>query len=228
MKIAILIQARSESTRLPGKIFLEINGKTILQRVFNACNEAAKTIKSVENHDVLVAVIGPYNDSALRDYCTKHEVPFFGGQEEDVLSRYMEASGHYNADLIVRITADCVMMPADIISQCVSQALQTKADYISNTIIRTFVEGWDVQIVTKHALRWFDCEQKHKREHPFVEFDENAKMRDKFVTSGYSIQHFLNAANPALIKTSIDTKEDYERLKEYICKQEQENAPTSG
>lgn len=136
--------------------------------------------------------------------------------EDDLLKRFKLAAFEEQATHIVRLTADCWEMPAQLIAEVVK--LIEKRDYVSNTIRRTFPEGFDVQACSYRALEWFDVNQKEEREHPFKMFDLNEYNRVRFEKDGLSYTELLNPQLRFLIKgSSIDTKQDLEDARRWYA-----------
>lgn len=100
MKIGFFITARLKSLRLERKILLDLNGKSILDRVIERC-------KKTEGVDgvVLCTSTNP-QDAELYDYALKNKIKFYAGSEDDVLKRLLDAAYYYGFDAFVSITAD--------------------------------------------------------------------------------------------------------------------------
>lgn len=211
------VQARSGSTRLPGKIYQDICGLSLLERVMEATQAAAKYCQArggAYKIATLTAVVGPTNDEKLKDYCEDHRWTFLGGHEEDIIWRYADALKTTQADGLIRITSDCWNIHPARIAQ-VAEGLVT-ADYASNCIVRTYPEGQDCQACRTKAFEWFDKNQKCEREHPFYPFEMNQCVRDRFQAEGYVWVNYADLTNPAMQHNSIDTLEDLQRAKE-LC-----------
>ena len=95
-----IIQARMNSTRLPGKTMIDIEGLPLLQHVVN------RTDKSKEIDKCIVATTSNQSDDVIIDYCTENEINYFRGSEENVLSRFYNCAKKYKTDIVVRVTAD--------------------------------------------------------------------------------------------------------------------------
>ena len=161
MKTLALIQARMSSTRLPGKVLQDISGIPMLLRVVERANQA-KTFDQV-------AVITSTHDSddVIKICCRENGILCFRGNLDDVLDRYYQATLHFKADVIVRITADCPLLDPEIIDQVVRTFQSGNYDYVSNTIECTYPDGLDVEIFDFAALEkaWRDAKLKSEREH---------------------------------------------------------------
>lgn len=100
MKVVTIIQARTTSRRLPNKVLLDIQGKSLLQRVIEKSME-------ISNSDVVwVATSTHPNDEAVEMVCNRMGVNCFRGDLDNVRSRFHEISKREKADILVRVTAD--------------------------------------------------------------------------------------------------------------------------
>jgi spore coat polysaccharide biosynthesis protein SpsF len=207
VKLAIGVQARSASTRLPGKIYEEVEGRSILRMVYDACQAGGC------GHPVFI--LGPEKDKKLEEFCEDQGMAFFAGHPDDLVTRYTQFVDTNGYGAVVRVTGDCPLIDPSVVAKCV-ELLGARNDYVSNTIYRTFPEGQDVQGCSVRALHWFDRHQKKEREHLFKPFDENMRTRESFVRSGMTYNHILNQENPILVKTSIDTLEELDRLRDHF------------
>lgn len=214
--VLIGVQARSSSKRLPDKIHMPIAYKPVLQWVLDACKGAIRYLRNdclKYNCEVKLVLLVPHGDKAGGLY--KSQVTVIEGDERDVLSRYKNASDQFNADYVVRVTADCIFLQTHIISKFIKTALIRERDYTSNTHIRTFREGLDCEVISKKLLNWLSenaTDVEHKEHvtsliHPPNPFPfQDAEGRP-------NIAHMLNYYDDSELKTSIDTQEDFDRAK---------------
>lgn len=161
MKTVALIQARMSSTRLPGKVLLDIGGQPMLLHVIHR----AKLAGSVD----LVAVVTSRreDDDPIERLCNKKGIPCFRGSLDDVLDRYYQAACHFQADAVVRLTADCPLLDPKIIDRVVQTFRQGEFDYVSNALECTYPDGLDAEIFRFTALEraWKEARLKSEREH---------------------------------------------------------------
>jgi spore coat polysaccharide biosynthesis protein SpsF len=166
MRTIALIQARMSSSRLPGKVLQDIAGQPMLGRVVHRAQQA----KSVD----LVAVITSTNaeDDAIEMLCQKNNIPYFRGSLDDVLDRYYQAAIHFQADNVVRLTADCPLLDPKIIDKVVQTFHKSAFDYVSNALECTYPDGLDTEIFRFEALEraWQEARLKSEREHvtPYI------------------------------------------------------------
>ena len=116
MKIVAIVQARMGSTRLPGKVLLDLAGEPMLVRDVNRVHRA-QTLDEI----VVATTVKPADD-AIVDLCTECGWPCFRGSEEDVLDRYYRAAIEHQADVVVRITSDCPLTEPEIVDRVVKVA----------------------------------------------------------------------------------------------------------
>lgn len=146
MKVAIIIQARMTSTRLPGKVLMDLGGRPALAQ------EIRRISAMKEANEIMVATTTLPTDDPVEALAQREGVRCFRGDELDVLSRYVGAARAARADIIVRITADCPLIdPAE--SDRVVRALKDgDVDYASNGIRRTFPRGLDTEALHRDVL----------------------------------------------------------------------------
>lgn len=201
MKIEIFVQARMGSTRLPGKVMMQVLGKPLLGHLL----ERLKV--SREANAVVVLTSSNPEDNVIERFCHEEGVLCFRGPEEDVLTRFHLAAKKRLPDAIVRITADCPLMDPEIVDNLIRTYRDTfpKYDYISNTMERTFPRGLDVEIVSFKALdRAFkEALEASEREHVTMYFYRHPE-----------IFHLYNIASQQLaslsrLRWTVDTSEDF-------------------
>ena len=165
MKVIAIIQARMSSTRLPGKVLKIASGRTILDRML----ERVKRSNMVDQ--VVVATTIDPSDDRIVNACRQYQVEVFRGSLQDVLDRYYQAALQFQADVIVRLTADCPLIDPGLIDEVVNALITNRVDLACNRLpppfSRTYPIGMDVEACTFDALEkaWQNASQKHEREH---------------------------------------------------------------
>lgn len=223
-QVKIAIQARSSSERLPNKIFEKIGEKEILQHVIDACRNAERYVNrhSVKyGYVVSTCIVCPENDPVVQRY--KRFIEIIEGDEFDVFSRYNKACK--DASWIVRITADCPLIPEFLISKATMIAVKNKYDYLSNVDerCRLAVDGHDVEVMSGHIVQWLaQCDlTKEEREHVTLRIrrDHEKKSLPDWVLIG-SMQSPLPLQN---IKLSVDTQDDLDKVRRIYNLRESQN-----
>ena len=166
MKVVAILQARMASTRLPGKVLLDLGGRTMLARVVRRARRA------VGIDEVVVATTEGSGDGAIVEECRRLDVACFRGSEPDVLDRYHGAAVAHQADVVVRITADCPLIDPGETGRVIRAFLQRKPDYASNILCRTFPRGLDTEVMALSTLvrAWSESTEPYQRTHvtPYI------------------------------------------------------------
>ncbi|BDZ68985.1 glycosyltransferase family protein [Methanobacterium ferruginis] len=204
MKTGVIIQARTSSTRLPEKVLKNLpynTNITVLQQVIRRLK------KSRTLDEIIVATTTDEADRKIVDIAEKEEIPFFRGNKENVLERYYLAAKENDLDVVVRITSDCPCIDPDIVDLVVNNHLETNSDYTSNTLIRTFPVGLDVEVINFETLQkcYFNAETDLEREHVTTYIHNNL---NQFKTENI----LLDGPNKSQIRITLDTEEDYALL----------------
>lgn len=166
MNIAAIIQARMGSTRLPGKVLLNLCGRPVLWHVFN------RVSKSEFLNSVVVATTTNPEDDVIEQYCISEKIPVFRGSSDDVLDRYYQCAKSIGADVIVRITADCPLHDSTVIDIIIREYLEGKHDFVTNTFEYTYPDGLDTEVFSFASLEkaWLSARLPSEREHvtPYI------------------------------------------------------------
>jgi glutamate-1-semialdehyde 2,1-aminomutase/spore coat polysaccharide biosynthesis protein SpsF len=164
MKVVAIIQARLGASRLPGKVLLDIAGKSAIERVL----ERARRIPGVD--EVVVAVPNGKADLPLREALEASGAKVFTGSEKDVLERYYKAAKATRADIVLRVTADCPLLDPEVSGKVLKALLDSGADYASNIAPATFPDGLDTEAFRFQALQiaWRSACRPAEREHVTV------------------------------------------------------------
>ena len=142
-----IIQARMGSTRLPGKVMMYLSGKPMLERVIARVREAD------ELKQIVVATSELEQDDPIEELCDFLGVDWFRGSEPDVLNRYYEAAEHFDADPIVRVTADCPLIDASVLNQLVRLYHDNVGAFVANNLEPSFPLGLDAEVFSFAMLK---------------------------------------------------------------------------
>ena len=141
-----VIQARTGSTRLPGKVLADLGGRPLLRFMLDR-------LADLRVDDLVVATSTLDRDDAVVDIAFDAGRQVVRGSEADVLDRFVEALGAHPADHVIRLTADCPLADPVLIEAVIARHLDRGADYTSNVFPRTFPRGLDCEVMTAAALR---------------------------------------------------------------------------
>ena len=146
MRTAVIVQARTGSSRLPGKVLLDLGGKPILQHVLERCRSVVGT------ETVVCAVPDEAESEPLERIAQECGAAVFRGSEKDVLDRYLGAARMAGAEVVLRVTSDCPLIDPDVCAEVLALRARTDADYASNNMPATFPHGLDCEAFTFAAL----------------------------------------------------------------------------
>jgi spore coat polysaccharide biosynthesis protein SpsF len=205
MRINAVIQARTGSTRLPGKVLEDLGGRPVLEWVVRAARAATQIDK------VIVATSTQAGDDPVADLAASLGADVVRGSEDDVLSRFVAALDAHPADAVVRLTSDCPLLDPTLIDAVAGAwAAAPTHDYVSTVLVRCLPRGLDVELVTAAALRTVDrTAVGHDRVHvtSAVYADPSAfRLLGLFVTP---------AAND--LRVTLDTREDLALLRALVA-----------
>jgi spore coat polysaccharide biosynthesis protein SpsF len=146
LRIVAIIQARTTSSRFPRKVLADLAGQPLLAWVLRRARASAVD-------EVVVATTVNAADDPVIAIAEREDVRWFRGEEHDVLGRYVQAAREAGADAVVRLTADCPMLDAEVIDMVIDALRKTPAvDYSANVIERTFPQGLDAEALFFEAL----------------------------------------------------------------------------
>jgi spore coat polysaccharide biosynthesis protein SpsF len=159
------VQARLSSKRLPGKVLEDIAGKPMLAWVVERASMAHTLDK------VAVATSSDSADDPVAALCREYDFPHYRGELDDVLDRIYRAARIFQADTVVRLTADCPLIDPGVIDRTVMAFYEAGVDFAANRLPppwkRTYPIGLDTEVCTFAALEraWREAGLPYQREH---------------------------------------------------------------
>ncbi|MEO5335312.1 MAG: glycosyltransferase family protein [Magnetospirillum sp. WYHS-4] len=206
MTTAAIVQARLGSTRLPGKVLLDLGGVTVLARVLERC----RAVPGVDR--VVCAVPDNAADDPVAAEAERCGVPVCRGSETDVLDRYRKAAEMAGADVILRVTSDCPLIDPEVCGQVLALRAATDAAYACNNMPATWPHGLDCEAFPRAWLEGAAREavKPSEREHvgPFIRNHPEARKANLPCPDGD--HHFR--------RWTLDHPEDYAFLKEIYAR----------
>jgi spore coat polysaccharide biosynthesis protein SpsF len=158
-----IIQARTGSSRLPGKILMKVAGKTLLEHMIERISNSKKLDK------IVIATTTKDTDDVIVSIAKKLGIDYFRGSEDDVLDRYYNASKQYDADVVVRLCSDCPILDGNVIDTVLDDYFIGEYDYVSNLVPlpRTYPDGLSVEVFSSELLAetQFNAKKPSEREH---------------------------------------------------------------
>lgn len=206
MKLVLIIQARMNSKRFPGKVLKPILGRPMLEYLI----ERVKRVNEV--NEIALATTENDNDAPVVNLGRRQGITVFQGSEADVLSRFYGAAKLCHADAVIRVTGDCPLIDPKVISKVIRlfQKKSKQVDYVSNVLKRTYPRGMDTEVFSFAALE--DAHQsaqfQYDREHvtPFI-----YKHSDRYRLA--NVEYSMNLSHH---RWTVDTPEDFELIQRIV------------
>tara|TARA_S200000501_G_scaffold377330_2_gene435323 strand:+ start:1645 stop:2382 length:738 start_codon:yes stop_codon:yes gene_type:complete len=206
MKFDVIIQARMESERLPGKVLLKIKKKPILQYMI-------ERIKKFNNiNKIIIATTIKKKDDQIVKFCKYNNIYFYRGSEKNVLKRIYFSAKKFDSKNIVFLTGDCPIIDIKIVNKLTSIYSNGTYNYVGNSFIRSYPDGMDVQIFNFNTLKKMIklAKGKLEKEHVTLSIKKNPK---KFKIKNIIAKKKLFWPQLGL---TLDQKEDFDLLKKLI------------
>ncbi|MBB6671701.1 cytidylyltransferase domain-containing protein [Cohnella nanjingensis] len=168
MQIVAVIQARTGSSRLPGKVMRTLDGIPVVRLM------VMRLSRSRRLSQIVVATGDTAADDAFAASLAKEGIEVFRGSEHDVLERYYQAARKFRADVVVRVTGDCPFIDPEIVDRVIDRYLEAQPGvrYASNLNPPTYPDGLDTEVFAFEALEqaWREARWSSEREHvtPFI------------------------------------------------------------
>lgn len=200
MRYVAIVQARMGSSRLPGKVMMRLNDVPIIKIIVDKISNSTKV------SNIVIATTNENIDNQLVSYLS-HSIPhvsIYRGSEVDVLDRFYQVAKLYDADYIVRITADDPLKDPKIIDRAIAYTIEDNSiDYCSNTLMPTYPEGLDVEVFKFSALEisWSNATKNSEREHvtPYIWGNPQS----------FNLKNFTSVEDNSHLRWTLDTPEDY-------------------
>ena len=148
MKCVAVIQARMGSTRLPGKVMMELHGKPMIRHIYDRLQNSLL----VDN--IVIATSRNPQDSVIIKYADDNGISYFAGSESDLVERMCLTARQFEATSIVRITADCPIVDPAVVDDVLRAFNEGGYEYASNwsTEKRTYPHGFEVEVYSIECL----------------------------------------------------------------------------
>ncbi|GIF19739.1 flagellin modification protein FlmC [Paractinoplanes tereljensis] len=191
-----IVQARMDSSRLPGKVLLKLGERTVLER----CVRGAQLSGVVD--EVVVATTVEETDDVIVEECARIGVSCHRGPVDDVLARFLGVLDEYDSDIVLRFTADNPLIDPALIARAYRVFVAAGADYLTTSIAHTLPRGMDVEMVRTPVLRSIDAlATDHHRVHVTSYLYTHA---DDFDVIGLTLQ-----PDRSHLRLTVDTEDDW-------------------
>ena len=204
LKVAVILQARMGSSRLPGKVLADISGRPMLQFII----ERLQRSSSVD--EIILATTDSSSDDTLAESGHALGLKLIRGNQRDVLARYALATALTDAQILVRITGDCPFVDPDLLDEMVAEfKLSSDIDYLSNCAPPSYPDGLDIEIFSRDVLLMAEaeCINHTQREHvtPWIRESNRCRIASK-----------QNEVDISSSRWTVDEPEDLEVIRAVV------------
>ena len=198
-----IIQARMSSSRLPGKMLMDINGKTLLKRVFDRVSLSKNISK------IIVATSNNKEDDKIKKHCDYLGINCFRGDLSNVAKRFMDLISTENVSSFVRINGDSPLIPPLIIDYAIKFFKENDFDLVTNVFPRTFPKGFSVEVISSKSFMKINSSlNKNQQEHITRKYYDNPEE--------FKIFNIVSHKNYSDINYCVDTLSDLKRINKLL------------
>lgn len=199
--IVAILQARFSSTRLPGKVLLDVYGKPMIIRQIDRILESKNIDKLI-----LATSLNSDDDELCETVSKYRDLEIYRGDLDNVLDRFYQSVRHIKPQGVVRLTGDCPLADAEIIDQVIELHIKCSNDYTSNTLPPSYPDGFDVEIFSFKALSdaWKYATLPSELEHVTSYMRKNPEK--------YKIGNLQSNKDYSNMRLTVDEIEDYDLI----------------
>ncbi len=202
-RIAVILQARMGSTRLPGKVLADLSGKPLLSFLIERLQRCLLI------DDIIIATTTNSTDDCIVNLAHSHGLLVARGSEQDVLSRFVQAADLTTARILVRITGDCPLIDPQVLTTAIELFRSSDVDYLNNFEPPSFPDGLDVEVFSRNALLLAQSHSQNdiQREHVTSWMTESGELR---------ISTYQHSEDLSRHRWTVDEPEDLEVIRSVV------------
>ena len=207
MTIGCIIQARMGSTRLPGKVLMDVTKeKPVLYYVINQL----KHCKSIEK--IIVATTTLQEDDKIVQFCMDNKVSCFRGDSKNVLERHYRCAEKFSLSKIIRMPSDKPLLDPEVVDKIVEVFNSNSFDYVTNFLPSTFPGGTEVEVLSFDSLKksWENAALPSEKEHVTNYIYNNR--------NDFRIFNVVNSEDLCNFRWAVDRIEDLRLVREIVSK----------
>ena len=207
MTVGCIIQARMGSTRLPGKVLMDVTKeKPVLYYVINQL----KHCKSIEK--IIVATTTLQEDDKIVQFCMDNKVSCFRGDSKNVLERHYRCAEKFSLSKIIRMPSDKPLLDPEVVDQIVEVFNSNSYDYVTNFLPSTFPGGTEVEVLSFDSLKksWGNAALPSEKEHVTNYIYNNR--------NDFRIFNVVNSEDLSNFRWAVDRIEDLRLVREIVSR----------
>jgi spore coat polysaccharide biosynthesis protein SpsF len=190
------------SKRFPGKVLQDLIGKPMIIRQISRIKRANNVGK------IVVATTSSKDDDLLASTLLENEIEIYRGATDDVISRYVEVIRKFQANTVVRLTADCPLVMPELVDAMVEEFAKNNWDYLSNAISPTYPDGLDIEVfsakslMTLYSMNLTDLEKEH------------VTLGFHYRKNQFILQNYESGMDYSNLRWTVDYPEDLEFIRQ--------------
>jgi len=201
-----VLQARSSSTRFPGKVLAPLHGAPMILQ------QLARLRRSRRLDLVVVATSVDPSDDELARVLDEAGAVVRRGPLDDVVGRFALVADEFAPDQLVRLTADCPLADPAVIDTVIDEHLASGADYTSNTLVPTFPDGLDVECVTMAAFTRLLALELSEREREHVTLGLYSRPEE------FALRNVTQTPDRSELRWTVDVPADLDFVREVYAR----------
>lgn len=200
----VIVQARMTSSRLPGKVLMDLAGRPMLAQQLSRLKQCS-TVDAI-----VVATTTNSTDDGVVELAKQEGVAFFRGSEEDVLSRFVGAARQSHAEIVVRVTADCPLIDPSVTDKVILELINhaDECDYATNVLERTYPRGLDVEALFLDTLLRIDRLARTPAEREHVTLVPRSERKKLFLCKSIT-----DSQNNSDLRWTVDAELDLQLIR---------------
>jgi spore coat polysaccharide biosynthesis protein SpsF len=171
-RVVASIEARMASSRLPGKMLMDVGGQPAISRLLRRLRQCKRL------DEIVLATARSVSCDRLESWAVGEKLPCYRGDEDDVLQRVVNAQKSVQSDVVVEINGDCILLDPEIVDQGIETFLENDVDVVSNCRKPGYPLGFGVQVFRLDALEHVarNISDPLVREHVSLYFYEHPEL----------------------------------------------------
>lgn len=203
--IAVVIQARMSSARLPGKVLAPVAGRPVLGYLLERLALARRPDSTI------VATSDEPDDDAVAAFASNAGVSVHRGPLADVAGRFAAVVEWFELDALVRVSGDSPLLDPAIVDRAVKLYEASDVDLVTNVFPRSFPVGQSVEVLSRAALERVVAETADP---------ENREHVTRWVYANqdrYSVLNFANESDESGVRLAVDSQDDLARIERIVA-----------
>lgn len=208
MTTLAIVQARTSSTRLPGKVLATVLDRPMILHQLERISRSKRL-----NHVVLATSNHP-SDDHLAEVVASAGYAVYRGELEDVLERFRACSAHYQATRVVRLTGDCPLTDPSLIDELLAAFEAGGWDYLANSLDDqnlSVPDGFDAEVFAAELL------ERAARQATLPSEREHVTPWLRSATAGLRWGHFCHQPMRPYFRVTVDDPVDLEVVRELFA-----------